>query len=90
MSAPKPDSLALVSSAIVKYCHEVDPAQIVPEADLGDLGVDSLSLAEMLFAVEDALDARIIDMSKRPRTVGDLMALIEPYKHDLADKISFD
>ncbi|MFT3818042.1 MAG: acyl carrier protein [Rubrivivax sp.] len=89
MSAPEPGSLAIIRAAIARFCHEVEPAHVLPEADLSELGVDSLSLAEMLFAVEDALGTRIIDMSKRPHTVGDLMELIEPYEQEL-QKISFD
>jgi acyl carrier protein len=85
MSVPEMDSLALIRQVIQKYC-DTAPEAIVPEATLEDLNVDSLSLAEMLFALEDTLGTSIAEPTERPRTVADLQKLIEPFMGQLAGK----
>lgn len=87
MSVPEQDSLALIRQVIQKYC-DAAPADIVPEATLDALNVDSLSLAEMLFALEDTLGASIGEPAERPQTIADLQKLIEPYMGALANKSS--
>lgn len=85
MSVPEMDSLTLIRQVISKYCDA--PAEaVVPEATLADLDVDSLSLAEMLFALEDTLGTSIAEPTQRPQTVADLMKLIEPFMDVLARK----
>jgi acyl carrier protein len=80
MSAPSLDSLQFIRSAIGKYCFcDVPLDQITPESQLADLNVDSLSLAEMVFAMEDRLGQPLVDVTQRPQTVADLMRLVEPY-----------
>jgi acyl carrier protein len=85
MSVPEMDSLALIRQVIQKYC-DAAPELIVPEATLEDLNVDSLSLAEMLFALEDTLGTSIAEPTQRPQTVADLQALVEPFMGALAAK----
>lgn len=87
MSVPEQDSLALIRQVIQKYC-DAAPADIVPEATLEALNVDSLSLAEMLFALEDTLGVSIGEPTERPQTIADLQKLIEPYMGALATKTS--
>lgn len=87
MSAPEMDSLTLIRQVIGKYC-DAPPEAVVPEATLADLEVDSLSLAEMLFALEDTLGTSIAEPSERPQTVADLQRLVEPYMGVLATKAS--
>jgi acyl carrier protein len=85
MSAPEMDSLTLIRKVIGKYCDT--PAEaVVPQATLADLQVDSLSLAEMLFALEDTIGSPIAEPTERPRTVADLQRLIEPFMAQLAAK----
>ncbi|MCA0239451.1 MAG: acyl carrier protein [Proteobacteria bacterium] len=79
------DSLSLIRQVIVKYC-DAPVESIVPSATLADLNVDSLSLAEMLFALEDTLGTSIAEPSERPQTVADLQRLIEPFMSELAKK----
>lgn len=91
MPAPSPNTLELIQRAIGKYCDcDVPANEIVPDALLADLNLDSLSLADLLFAVEDALNRSIVDLSKRPKTVADLMVLIEPFEDELRSKIALD
>lgn len=85
MSASEIDSLSLIRQVIGKYT-DAAPEAVVPEAALEDLEVDSLSLAEMLFALEDTLGTSIAEPTQRPQTVADLMKLIEPFMDVLARK----
>lgn len=65
---------------ICQFLHErlgADPAQIVSEARLADLGVDSLMLAELMFEAEDRLGISIGSDAEAPTTVGDMAALID-------------
>jgi len=54
-----------------------DPAKIVNDALLADLGVDSLMLAELMFDAEDRLGISIESNATIPKTVGDMVALID-------------
>lgn len=85
MSAPELDSLTLIRQVIGKYC-DAPPEKVVPEATLAELNVDSLSLAEMLFALEDTLGTSIAEPTERPTTIADLQRLIEPFMAQLAAK----
>jgi len=85
MSASEIDSLSLIRQVIGKYT-DAAPEAVVPEATLEELEVDSLSLAEMLFALEDTLGTSIAEPTQRPQTVADLMKLIEPFMDVLARK----
>jgi acyl carrier protein len=78
MPASEPDSLTLIRQVIGKYC-DAPPEAVVPEATLADLNVDSLSLAEMLFALEDTLGTQIAEPTRRPQTVAELQSLVEPF-----------
>lgn len=71
---------AMQSTELIRqFLHErlgVDPQRIVDEASLADLGVDSLMLAELMFEAEDRLGIAINSSVTAPRTVGDMVALI--------------
>lgn len=85
MSASDMDSLSLIRQVIGKYC-DAPPEAVVPEATLADLNVDSLSLAEMLFSLEDTLGTPIAEPTERPQTIADLQRLVEPFMGALAAK----
>ncbi len=55
----------------------VDPAQVVDDAQLAELGVDSLMLAELMFEAEDRLGISIDSNVVPPKTVGEMKALID-------------
>ena len=69
-----------VSSVLVDTFH-VDPAAVVPETTLEQLGLDSLALMEFVFAVEDKLGVRIPEDKLDPRqagvTLGQLATLLD-------------
>ena len=83
MSAAELDSLSLIRQVMGKYC-DAPPESLVPEATLADLNVDSLALAEMLFALEDAVGTAIAEPPERPQTVADMQRLVEPFMGTLA------
>ena len=58
---------------------DVAPEQVVPEAELSALQVDSLTLAELLFELEDLVGAPMADPATLPTHVSDLLWLIEPH-----------
>lgn len=55
----------------------VDARRVVPEAALGDLGVDSLMLLELMFQFEDGFGIKLSQDLKAPKTVGELVALMD-------------
>lgn len=65
----------LILAAAAAYT-DVQLEQVVPTATLEELGIDSMTLAEMLFYVEDNTH-REVDVVTRPVTVADVTALIE-------------
>jgi len=56
--------------AILEKDFHVDHAAIEPGAVLTDLGLDSLTLMEFVFAVEDAFHLRIPEDKLDPREAG--------------------
>jgi acyl carrier protein len=57
--------------------HDVNPEVITPEAKLTDLGLDSLSIAELLFDVADKYDIDIPDDRATFTTLGEGASLID-------------
>ncbi|UJW82169.1 acyl carrier protein [Hydrogenophaga sp. SL48] len=65
---------------IRQFLHErvgTQPDQVVNDALLADLGVDSLMLAELMFEAEDRLGISIDSNVTVPKTVGDMVRLID-------------
>jgi acyl carrier protein len=52
---------------------------VTPKTTLESLNIDSLSMAEMLFAMEDKIGKELPEPNVRPTTVQDLMDIIEPF-----------
>ncbi|WP_375212548.1 acyl carrier protein [Aquabacterium sp.] len=71
-------TLQLVRQALTRYV-DTPPADIGLASNLKELGVDSLTLAELLFELEDRLGTPIADATEVPQQVGDVVALILPY-----------
>lgn len=79
ISAPtNPAALALLRQ-VLGHFSDATPEQVVPEADLASLQVDSLTLAEMLFALEDQIGVTLDEPAVRPQTVADILCLIQPH-----------
>jgi acyl carrier protein len=63
---------------ILMTTFRVPPADITPQATLAELGLDSLDLVELSFAIEQDLSAQVSDDELAElEQVGELVALIE-------------
>ena len=72
----KQEYLTLLSEFLHKR-ENIDPARVTPEASLEELKVDSLLLLELLFEFEDKLGVTIPQDITPPKTVGDLLAIVD-------------
>ncbi|MEO8390311.1 MAG: phosphopantetheine-binding protein [Polaromonas sp.] len=52
--------------------------KLQPDATLESLGLDSLAVIEFMFQVEDKFDIQIPDQANPPRTLSEMVQLIEP------------
>lgn len=68
-------TLELIRQAVEKLT-DIDPALVVPEASLETLELDSLTMVEILFTIEDVV-GKEIPPDPRPKTIADLITLIE-------------
>ena len=57
----------------------IDKDKVTLDASLEDLGIDSLMQIELLFDFEDKYKVKIPDITERPTTIGELLAVIEPF-----------
>lgn len=72
--------LGYVRAGIMAVVDVDDEAKIVPDATLDDLGVDSLSVAELLFMFSDRVGEELPAPLCLPKTVRELMDLLRPYE----------
>ncbi len=70
------DSIGLIRE-FLKDRLGVDPEKVVPEAPLGDLGVDSLMLLELMFEFEDRFGIKLSNDLETPKSVGQMAALMD-------------
>jgi acyl carrier protein len=57
----------------------IDKDKVTLDASLEDLGIDSLMQIELLFDFEDKYKVKIPDITEKPTTIGELLAVIEPF-----------
>ena len=57
----------------------IDKSRVTLDASLEDLGIDSLMQIELLFDFEDKYKVKIPDLTERPTTMGELIAIVEPF-----------
>lgn len=62
---------------IISEKFEVDPAKILPEATIEDIGIDSLDIFDVVFAAEEALNIKVPNDDVRITTFQDLVDLID-------------
>lgn len=55
----------------------VAPERVVPDALLGELGVDSLMMLELMFEFEDRFAIKLSPGLKTPKTIGELVTLMD-------------
>lgn len=73
----------LADLLVTKY--GVDRDKLAPEAAMADLGLDSLSLAELMFDIEDAFRIQVKAEGTDLKTLGDAIALIDRARADAND-----
>ncbi len=57
----------------------IEKSKVSLDVPLADLGIDSLMQIELMFDFEDKYKVKIPDITERPTTIGELLAVIEPY-----------
>lgn len=57
----------------------IERDKVTLSATLEDLGIDSLMQIELLFDFEDKYKVKIPDITEKPTTIGELLAVIEPF-----------
>jgi acyl carrier protein len=72
------DPLELIRQVLPEYV-DIAPADITPETELAAIGADSLTLAELLFTLEDRVGHDIGEAQQLPTHVRDLVALLQPH-----------
>lgn len=60
--------------------------KLLPEATLESLGLDSLAVIEFLFQIEDKFGIQIPDQANPPRTLHEMVDMIEPLMPPSADQ----
>lgn len=67
----------IVELLVEKY--GVDASKVSADATLADLGLDSLSVAELVFDIEDLFAIQIETEDAEFKTFGDAVALVDRY-----------
>jgi acyl carrier protein len=82
MPAPPPDLREVVLDAIAAAAR-VEPAAVRADADLGELGLDSLDFSTILIEIEDRLGVEVpvevldrLSEIEHVTTVGDVLGLL--------------
>ncbi len=57
----------------------VDPNQLVPDARLSDIGIDSFALIELVFVAEEEFKIKIPVDDLQVTTVNDILGVIEHF-----------
>ena len=78
-------ALDLVREVLAEYI-DVSNIHVAESTELVAIGVDSLTLAEMLFALEDRVGTHVPEPSTVPTRIADLVSLIEPYALALRER----
>jgi acyl carrier protein len=82
----KRDSTLKILQDFLQERTEIEPSKIVPEATLEELGIDSLMQLELLFEFEEKLEISLPDVQERPKTIGELVALVEQHIGSIASE----
>jgi len=73
-------NIALITMQdLLKERLGIDKERVTLDASLEDLGIDSLMQIELLFDFEDKYKVKIPDLTEKPTTIDDLIAIVEPF-----------
>jgi len=78
MTDKEQHALQMVEEALAKYT-EIPSEGIHLDTKLADIQIDSLTLAELLFELEDRVGKPISDTQQVPAEVRELVELIAPH-----------
>ncbi len=77
------DHLSVIKDFLAQHVKNL-PADITPETTFEAIGVDSMTMLEMMFEIEDKYGVHIPNEVPMPESIGQLLALIEQYKPAVA------
>lgn len=75
------DSLGLIREFLNNRLG-IAPEQVMPDAVLAPLGVDSLMLLELMFEFEDRFNITLSKDLKSPQTVGEMAQLMDQLRSE--------
>ena len=64
-------------AGVLSEKYDVDPESISPDAVLVDLGLDSLTIVELLFDLEDEFEIEVPEERATFQTLGEAAALVD-------------
>ena len=73
------ENLALIKEFLDKHVKN-PPGNLTPETTFESLGLDSMSMLELLFEIEDKYGIHIPETVSAPNTIRDLVKLVERYR----------
>jgi acyl carrier protein len=79
------NNLAMLKEFLDKHVKN-PPENLTSETRLDNIGLDSMSMLELIFDIEDKYGVHLPDDMPTPETVGQLMALVEKYKPAAANE----
>jgi len=63
--------------ALIKESYDIDPATIDPKKPLSEFGIDSLALAELLFAIEDHFHIEYPEERTNVQTLEEVVRVVD-------------
>jgi acyl carrier protein len=72
----KIDTLAKIQALMQKELG-VDELQVAPEQPLAELGIDSLSMIEFMFTLEEEFDCELPQEDDHLHTVADIVRIVD-------------
>lgn len=71
-------ALELIRTGIAENT-DLDPATVTPSSRLDELGVDSFTLLELIFTLEEQMEIELGNDVGTPETVQDLIDILQPH-----------
>ncbi|WP_322520368.1 phosphopantetheine-binding protein [Guyparkeria halophila] len=71
-------ALELIRKGIAENT-DLDPATVTPSSRLDELGVDSFTLLELIFTLEEQMEIELGSDVGTPETVQDLIDILQPH-----------
>jgi acyl carrier protein len=72
----EPDTLNQIL-ALIQSAYDIDPATIDPDKPLSEFGLDSLSLAELIFSIEDHFHIVYPESKTHVQTLAELVQVVD-------------